>query len=145
MKQAKGTQRVPNRGSWKPGQSGNPHGRPRTGLALAEAIRERIDPHKVIDLLESHLADDKVPAAQRLAAALPWMHAGFMKPPTSVDVTTTNTAPAYDLSALTDAELAELEARLAGGAERNSRLLEPSVPDEKQPTLNRFPTTTDDQ
>lgn len=28
---------------WKPGQSGNPKGRPRAGLALAEAIRARGD------------------------------------------------------------------------------------------------------
>lgn len=31
-------------GSWKPGVSGNPKGRPKSGLALADMIRERLDP-----------------------------------------------------------------------------------------------------
>jgi len=41
--------RLPQRrsgGSWKKGQSGNPYGRPRSGHALAEVLREYLeDPH----------------------------------------------------------------------------------------------------
>ena len=79
MKQA--TRRVPNRGSWTPGQSGNPRGRPRSGLAFAEAVRERINPHAVLDLVERHLADEGVPIAERLHSLLPYIHAGFVRPP----------------------------------------------------------------
>ena len=84
----------PTAGSWKPGTSGNLHGRPRSGLALAEAIRSRVDPHEVMDLLIRHLRDEEVPIEKRLAVALPWMQAGFLKPPTAtaIDLRTTVTA-----------------------------------------------------
>jgi hypothetical protein len=35
--------RKPTPASWKPGQSGNPAGRPRSGFALAEVLREFLD------------------------------------------------------------------------------------------------------
>jgi hypothetical protein len=31
------------RSAWKPGESGNPHGRPRTGNALAEVLRDYLN------------------------------------------------------------------------------------------------------
>lgn len=112
MKQSP-SKKPPTAGSWKPGQSGNPNGRPRSGLALAEAIRERVDPHKVIDLVVRHLEDEDVPVAQRLAAVLPWMHSGFLKPPTSSSLDITSGAE-RDLSHLSTAELTEMLARIEG-------------------------------
>lgn len=111
--------RTPNAGSWKPGTSGNPNGRPRSGLAFAEAVRERIDPHQVLDLVARHLEDEDVPIAQRLATVLPYLHAGFVKPPTTTDVnvSTGAAAEAARLDAIPIEErrrlLADLEATLA--------------------------------
>ena len=48
-------------GTWQPGQSGNPAGRPRKGLALTDVLREHME-----------LSDegDTVPRKQRLAEKL---------------------------------------------------------------------------
>jgi hypothetical protein len=101
----------PTPGSWKKGQSGNPRGGPRSGLALATTIRERIDPEKVLDIVCEYIDDADVPAADKLDRLLPWLHAGFLKPPTatSLHVTTETTEP-LKLAHLSDAEL---ELRLA--------------------------------
>lgn len=107
MKQAT-TKRVPNRGSWQPGQSGNVRGRPRTGLAFAEAVRERIDPHVVLDLVVRLLEDEATPIAQRLASALPFVHAGFVKPPTGLDVSVSKSTDEAAYSHLTDDQIREL-------------------------------------
>jgi hypothetical protein len=67
--------------SWKPGQTGNPGGRPRTGHAFADRVRERVDPDVVIDLALRLAADETVALDKRLTALLPLVHAGFFKPP----------------------------------------------------------------
>lgn len=72
---------------WKPGQSGNPSGRPRSALAFAEAIRARLDPHLVLALVERFIHDESVSVEKRLAALLPWMQAGYLRPPTTAAVT----------------------------------------------------------
>jgi hypothetical protein len=104
--------RVPNRGSFKPGQpSPNPGGRPRSGLALATAIRERIDPHSVLDLVVRYLSDESVPLQDRLHTLLPWLHAGYLKPPqTSALHITSETLDTGKYSHLSEAEVdAELQ------------------------------------
>jgi hypothetical protein len=74
-------------GSWKPGQSGNPAGRkPRGGLAFAEAIREHLDPKMAIDLLVRFAADESVSAERRLGVLLPWMQAGYLRPPAQAEL-----------------------------------------------------------
>ncbi len=132
MNQAKpksGAKRVPNAGSWAPGRSGNPNGRPRSGLAFAEAVRERIDPHKVLDLMERHLADDDVPVAQRLATLLPYIHAGLVKPPTDTNIAITGATTdgaswdAVPLEARRE-KLAELRALREGAGSGEQRFVE---------------------
>ena len=59
--------RGPTPASWKPGQSGNPHGRPKHQLAFAERVRERVDPDLVIELALRVAHDETMPAAARLA------------------------------------------------------------------------------
>ncbi|MCX5747510.1 MAG: hypothetical protein NT062_34025 [Proteobacteria bacterium] len=79
--------------SWKPGVSGNPNGRPRTGLAFAERVRERVDPDLVINLAMRVADDESMPADARLSALWPLIDRGFVKPPTAstIDLTTTRT------------------------------------------------------
>lgn len=73
--------RVPNAGSFKPGDPRiNRNGRPRTGAALAEAIREQLDPKVALDLLAKFAVDENVPVERRLAVLLPWYQAGYTKP-----------------------------------------------------------------
>jgi Family of unknown function (DUF5681) len=83
------------------GQSGNPRGRPRAGLALAERIRERLDPDIVIDLALRLAADESIELDKRLAALLQLADRGFIKPPLTMaaQITTTNDAP-RDLSTI---------------------------------------------
>ena len=48
-------------GTWQPGQSGNPNGRPKLGLALTDVLREH---------MEASDEGDTVPRKQRLAEKL---------------------------------------------------------------------------
>ena len=83
--------RVPNKGSWAKGVSGNPSGRrPRPALAFAEKVRERVDPDMVIDLAMRVAQDEKLSPEQRLAALWPLIDRGFIKPPAGLDVSVTN-------------------------------------------------------
>lgn len=95
----------PNRradGRFGPGNNANPKGRPRPGLAFADAVRRRIDPDRILDLLDRYLADEKVDLEKRLSAVLPYINAGFLRPPTTaaVRVETAPAAPALDVAAL---------------------------------------------
>jgi hypothetical protein len=46
-------------GKWKPGQSGNPHGRPKKGFTLREVLRNKINRDAIVDrLLADALAGD---------------------------------------------------------------------------------------
>jgi len=133
MTKATTTKRAPNQTSWKPGISGNAKGRPRTGLAFSERIRERLDPDVVITLLLRHLADEDVPIAARLASALPYIGAGYAKPATATDLTINGSTPTRDFSAMSLDERRELLGRLravpAIGATSDTQATEPGPPD----------------
>ncbi len=126
---------------FKPGESGNPRGRPRTGLAFAERVRERVDPDLVIDLALRVASDEEMPPAERLAALLPLIDRGFVKPPTTiaarVESTTSGTRPEF-----ASMSLDEIEAEIA----RCRSLLEtgsPLVTVEESRIAQLPPTTTE--
>ena len=101
----------------KGGPSPNPTGRPRSGLALAERIRERLSPDELIDLVTKALADDSIPLRERVAFAFQLAAHGYTKPPAGLDVAVMNGASATrDLSHLSDDEVRELLARVRAPA-----------------------------
>lgn len=105
----------PTPSSWKPGQSGNPGGRPRRAMAFADRVRERIDPDKVIDLALRVAEDERLTPQERLRELWPLIDRGFVKPPTHLDTTVREGDPLeLDVSKLSDerlrAILADLEA-----------------------------------
>lgn len=61
-------------------------GRPRSGLALSEAIRARIDPRRITDMLLAFADDEQIPLERRLATLLPWVQLGFVRPPTAASL-----------------------------------------------------------
>lgn len=69
----------PTPASWRPGQSGNPRGRPRKGNALAEAVRSRVEPDELI-AIALDLARSGESESTRLQA-LAWLRdSGYVKP-----------------------------------------------------------------
>lgn len=87
--------------AWKPGQSGNPRGRPRSGLAFAERVRERIDPDLVIDLALRVAEDEELSPTERLATLWPLIDRGFIKPPQTLAATlTSHDYESFDVNAL---------------------------------------------
>lgn len=81
--------RGPNRTSWKPGQSGNPRGRPRSGEALSEVLRAEITPLGIIQRMQG-LADHAQSETVRYHA-LAWLaERGWGKAPLEVKVTQRN-------------------------------------------------------
>lgn len=75
---------------WKPGESGNPAGRRRSSLALAERIREGMDPEKLVALANQIMADESIPPLQRLQALAPIFAMGFAKVPERHEVLSLN-------------------------------------------------------
>lgn len=133
----------PTPASWKPGQSGNPRGRPRKGSALAEAIRAKCDPENLATIALTIAEDAKEQPSVRLQA-LHWLSSsGYVKPEAKLEITAGEKHDEPDLSALTEAELARLveleterEALLAGTA-RPLPEPEPKTNDPACPEDNR--------
>ncbi len=65
---------------WKKGQSGNPRGRPPTGLAMAEYIRAKVRPRELVDKLLDIIRNSK-DEGNRIKAANTLMERGWVKPP----------------------------------------------------------------
>ena len=91
---------------WRPGQSGNPRGRPRSGNALAEAVRAGVEPAELVAIavdLARHAESD----ATRLQA-IGWLRdSGYNKPAERHEV----------LTATVDAEVAEWARRLENASD----------------------------
>lgn len=98
----------------KGGPSLNPKGRPRAGLALAERIRERLDPDTLLDLAVRVAADETLSPERRLEVLIPLYDRGYLKPPTTIaaKVETTDATPRRDWSAVPLEQRRELLAEL---------------------------------
>lgn len=120
--------------AWTPGcPSPNPRGRPRTGLAAAEKIRERVDPDDWISFELGVAMDVKLSIAERRAAWHALIDRGFVKPATAHDLNVSRgDGASYDLSALTDEQLAERLAWLRGRRELGEGT--PAEPDQDPTT-----------
>lgn len=124
--------------------SGNPKGRPRTGHALAEAIRNVVDPHEMAKIAWD-LAQGKAPVLSETGAgqwsavvepqvrlaALNWLAThGYIKPATQIE-TTRIEAKAIDFSRLPAEEIALLDRLIAraAGDEDDGVLTPPLLPE----------------
>lgn len=99
---------------WLPGVSGNPKGRPRSGLAFAERVRERVDPDLIIDLAMQVAADETLSPSTRLAALWPLIDRGFIKPPTTIAAQVQTTTTTRDWSVVPLEERRALLEQLRG-------------------------------
>lgn len=63
---------------WVKGQSGNPSGRPR---GIASAVKERVNPEELVDLLLSVARDERSKAPERIAAVRELADRGWGKAP----------------------------------------------------------------
>ena len=82
--------------------SPNPNGRPRTGLACAEKVRELVDPAEWVAFELAVARDPKMPLDRRAAAWHALIDRGFTKPAQGVDLLVAGSAGAVtrDWSAL---------------------------------------------
>jgi len=102
----------PTAGSWRKGVSGNPAGRPRSPSAFAERVRERVDPDLVIELALRVATDESLAPAERLRELWPLVQQGWTKPPAGLAVHVDASVARRDWSALSDADMRELLARI---------------------------------
>lgn len=79
-------------GAFRPGASGNPRGRPRAGLALAEKIREIVDPAELVGIVLAIARDPALAVKHRLAAVSFLADRGWSKPPAAVEIEASTTA-----------------------------------------------------
>jgi hypothetical protein len=106
--------RDPATGRFGPGNRGNPKGRPRSGLAFAERVRERIDPDLIIDLAVRVAADETLSPKVRLEALWPLIDRGFIKPPTTIAAQVETTTSSRDWQAIPLDERRALLERIRG-------------------------------
>ena len=90
---------------FKPGQSGNPGGRPRVLRDVQELAREKSP--EAIETLSNIMHDTKAPSAARVAAANALLDRGYGKPTQPISQTLTKVDP----SSLSDEELAAIVAQ----------------------------------
>jgi hypothetical protein len=90
------------------GKSGNPRGRPPTGLALAEKIRETIDPKEMAEIAVAFLRDERNHVRDRISMWNALAERGWVKPPQQHEVVVAP-MPTFDYDALSTDELRTLE------------------------------------
>jgi hypothetical protein len=69
---------VANLRPWKPGQSGNPAGRPK---GIAATVKERVQPEELVDILLEVARDPKAKPSERVAAVDKLADRGWGKAP----------------------------------------------------------------
>ncbi len=77
---------------FRPGESGNPHGRPPKNRSVAEYVRAKSgeDGRRYIDLLDELAMDEKQPARIRIDAARILLSRGFGNPVEEVSIETSS-------------------------------------------------------
>ena len=63
---------------WKPGQSGNPAGRPK---GIAAVVKERVEPSELVDILLDAARDPRAKVSERIAAVRELADRGWGKAP----------------------------------------------------------------
>lgn len=76
--------RVPEGRRFQPGQSGNPRGRPKRDLELAELARGYTA--DALETLVSLMSDGRAPPAARVAAAMAILDRGWGRPPQALEI-----------------------------------------------------------
>jgi len=90
--------------SFRPGQSGNPNGRPRVLADVQNAAREHSG--EAIETLAGIMRDPKAPAAARTSAACALLDRGYGKPSQSIEATNNNVTYLVSDRPLTEEEWA---------------------------------------
>ena len=91
--------------SFRPGQSGNPNGRPKVVADVQNAAREHSG--EAIKTLAQIMCDPKAPAAARISAACALLDRGYGKPLQTVDANNTNVHYAVSDKPMSDEEWTE--------------------------------------
>lgn len=121
--------RAPTPASWRPGQSGNPKGRPRKGNALTEAVRHDAEPHELV-AIALDLARNGESESTRLQA-LAWLRdSGYTRPAEKHEVTTGTRDDLDDereLEQLSTKQLHELYAAERAFEEQRARILDTAI------------------
>ena len=97
--------RLANSTSFRPGQSGNPKGRPRVVADVQNAAREHST--EAIKTLAQIMRNPKAPAAARISAACALLDRGYGKPLQTVDANNTNVNYVVSDQPMTEEEWAE--------------------------------------
>jgi hypothetical protein len=99
---------------WRPGESGNPKGRPPKGSALTDAIRAKVDPDELVEIA-LHLARNGEVESTWLGA-LNWLRdSGYTRPAEKHEIAmgAADDVVDEDLSALSVEQLRDLESKRA--------------------------------
>jgi hypothetical protein len=91
--------------SFKPGQSGNPNGRPRVLADVQNAAREHSA--EALETLAQIMCDPKAPAAARISAASALLDRGYGKPSQAIEATNTNVIYTVSDQPMSEEEWAE--------------------------------------
>src|SRR2546430_489910 len=91
--------------SFRPGQSGNPNGRPRVLTDVQNAAREHSS--EAIETLAQIMRNPKAPAAARTSAACALLDRGYGKPSQAIEATNTNVTYAVSDKPMSDEEWTE--------------------------------------
>ena len=78
-------------GAWKPGQSGNPNGRPKADKPIRDAAREHAD--EAIKALVGVLKDTEAPASAKVAAATALLDRAYGRPTQTTELTGADGGP----------------------------------------------------
>lgn len=121
--------RTKHAGQFRPGQSGNPAGRPKVGESLASAMRHKFPPDRICELAEK-LATTAESDQVRLSALQFIAERGHGKVTTVIDAAVNTTSSGSSAAGLTHAQLVEHARDLAARVQALPPPYEPTPPAE---------------